>query len=115
MLNARLIIFTTVLLLVLAGCGKYNFIINKDDKGYYFGSESKILHKMLCQSGDMDRVLRTTHFPEEIEKDLYKYACSEERSRKKAKSIYLFLSPEEQEELKDAFRGEGYIINYISC
>ena len=104
-----------LLLLILAGCASSNFIISKNERGYYLGSDSKILHDMLCKSGDMERALKSVNIPDELKKEFYKYTCTKERSRMKVRSLFTFFSPEEQEHLKDAFRGEGYTINYMPC
>jgi hypothetical protein len=100
---------------LFAGCAPTTFIISKDGRAYYLGRKSPVLHAMLCTSGDLKRVLDETSIPEELKKDLYRYNCTEEHSKEKVVSLYLFLSPEEKEQLKSAFRRHGYTINFVPC
>jgi hypothetical protein len=100
---------------LLAGCAPTTFIISKDGRAYYLGRKSQVLHAMLCTSGDLKRVLDETSIPEDLKKEFYRYNCTEEHSKEKVVSLYLFLSPEEKEELKSAFRRYGYTINYVPC
>lgn len=100
---------------LLAGCAPTTFIISKDGRAYYLGMKSQGLYHMICGSGDLKQVLAETSIPEDLKEDLYRYNCSEERSKEKVVSLYLFLSPEEKEELKSAFRRHGYTINFVPC
>jgi hypothetical protein len=100
---------------LLAGCGPTTFIISKDGRAYYLGRKSQGLYDMICSSGDLKRVLEDTSIPEDLRKEFYRYNCTEEHSKEKVVSLYLFLSPEEKEELKSAFRRHGYTINFVPC
>jgi serine/threonine protein kinase len=53
-----------------------------------------VLYEMLCKSGDLTQILAETSIPEDLKKDLYRYNCTDERSKEKVVSLYLFLSPE---------------------
>jgi len=111
----RVLIFSVFLSLVLAGCAPGTFIVSNGIKAYYFGSESKGAYKMLCESGELKKVLRDADLPEEVRKDFYAYACSEERSNKKVISLYTFLTPEEKKSLKRSFIRHDYTINSVPC
>jgi hypothetical protein len=100
---------------LLAGCGPTTFIISKDGRAYYLGRKSQGLHDMICRSGDLKRVLDETSIPEDLRQEFYRYNCTQEHSKEKVVSLYLFLSPEEKEELKSAFRRHGYTINFVPC
>jgi len=113
-LSTRLI--TAALLCILfAGCGPTTFIISKDHRAYYLGRKSESLHTMLCKSGDLEQILSETIMPDDLKKELYRFNCTEERSKEKVISLYLFLTPEEKEDFKSVFRRYGYTINYVPC
>jgi len=102
-------------LLFFAGCGPSTFILNKDGVAAYFGREEGFLHTLLCDAGDLKKVLSETGIPGNIQQDLYRYNCTAERSAEKLISLYLYLSPEEKLELQRAFKKHDYVINYINC
>jgi hypothetical protein len=99
----------------LAGCGATTFIISKDSQAYYLGRKSDRLYEMICKSGDLEAVLSETSMPDDLKKDLYRYNCTDERSKERVVALYNYLSPEEKDELKSAFRRHGYTINYVPC
>ncbi|MGW8273278.1 MAG: hypothetical protein ACWGN7_07815 [Thermodesulfovibrionales bacterium] len=101
--------------LVLLGCAPSTFIISKDGRAYYFGRESKVLRAMLCDSGDLERILSETIMPDNLKHAFLRYNCSEDRSEKKVIATYLFLNPDERKDLKSAFSRHGYVINYVPC
>lgn len=109
-------LFLAALTLVLcAACGPTTFIISKDSRAYYLGRKSESLHTMLCKSGDLEQILSETIMPDDLKKELYRFNCTEERSKEKVISLYLFLTPEEKEDFKSVFRRHGYTINYVPC
>lgn len=108
-----LIIIIGVLFIV--GCAPTTFLVQKgESKAYYFGSERKDAYELLCESGDLRRILRDAGLEEDIKKELYEYVCVE-RLFDKVVSIYAFLSPEEKKALKSAFVRHDYIINTVRC
>ncbi len=107
--------FPVFLLLLLSGCAPSTFIVSNGIRAYYFGSESRGAYKMLCESGDLEKVLRDAELPEEIKKDVFEYVCTESRSNKKVISLYTFLTPEEKKSLKRAFVRHNYTINSVPC
>ncbi|MGC2063309.1 MAG: hypothetical protein WA610_10030 [Thermodesulfovibrionales bacterium] len=113
-ISTRLIIAVLTLGL-LAACGPTTFIISKDNRAYYLGRKSENLHTMLCKSGDLELILSETIMPDDLKKELYRFNCTEERSKEKVLSLYLFLTPEEKEDFKSVFRRHGYTINYVPC
>ena len=107
------ILVIALCLTVMAGCSK-TFVVTKDGRGYFFGSSRDELYKMLCESGDLKKILNDTHLPQEIKDSLFKYNC-EERSGDKVKEIYAGLTPEQRRELRLTFQLHGYDINYLPC
>lgn len=111
----RKLIIAVCLLLVPAGCATSTFIVSNGIRGYYFGSESEGAYMMLCESGELEKVLGDAALPEEVRQDFYAYVCTEQRSQKKVTSLYTFLTPEEKKSLKQAFVRHGYTINAVPC
>ena len=101
-------------LLGLFGCSS-TFLASKDGKGYYIGSGSDAAYRMFCQSGDMLKILNDTKLPQETRDGLYRATCSEERSGARVKDLYGQMSPEQRKDLRQAFRRNGYDINYLPC
>lgn len=102
--------------LLISGCTPATFLIQKGNSmAYYFGTESRGAYKLLCESGDLKKVLRDAELPEDIKNDFYEYTCTESRSKEKVFSLYTFLTPEEKKSLKQAFVRHNYTINSVPC
>jgi len=99
---------------LISACSS-TMLVSKDGKGYFLGSGSNPLYRMLCESGDLKKVLADTRLPEETKEGLYKYNCSSERSGEKVKQIYASLTAAERKDLRLAFTRNGYDINYLPC
>ncbi|GAB4406449.1 MAG: hypothetical protein OHK0032_01480 [Thermodesulfovibrionales bacterium] len=91
------------------------FLVSKDGKGYFWGSDSNAIYRMLCDSGDLKKILSDTRFSEAMKNDLYRYNCSTDRSGERVKQIYASMTPEQRKELRNAFKNNGYDINYLPC
>jgi len=70
---------------------------------------------MICDTGDLERVLRDAEIPEHLKGDFFEYVCTNKRSREKVIALYAFLSPEEKRSLKRAFSMRGYMVNHVAC
>lgn len=99
---------------ITGGCSS-TFLVSKDGKGYFFGSRSEAIYKMLCESGDLAKVLKETGLPKEMKEALYRYNCTAERSGEKVKEIYAAMTHDQRKDLRNAFKGNGYDINYLPC
>ena len=64
-----------------------DFLVFKQGRGYYLGSNSNAKYEMLCASGEMDKVLAASSLSREMKDSLYKYSCSEERSGEKVMQL----------------------------
>jgi hypothetical protein len=95
--------------LLFFGCAK-TFLVSKDCNTYFFGSNNQALYKVLCQSGDLEKVLVDSGLPPDVQAGLHQAQCVD-RSRENLNSIYGGLSRDQQEALKSAFRKNGYEIN----
>jgi|Deesub1362A_J573_1020465.scaffolds.fasta_scaffold21357_1 hypothetical protein len=99
------------------GCQSSTFLIVKenDTRAYRFGSTSKRLKRILCESGDFEKVLRDAAIPDNLKPQFYEYVCTEKVSKEKVVSLYQFLTPEERKSLKRSFVKHGYTVNYVPC
>jgi hypothetical protein len=98
-------------LLTSACSSSSDFLVFKQGRGYYLGSNSNAKYEMLCTSGEMDKVLAASNLSKEMKDSLYKYSCSEERSGEKVKQLYASMTVEQRKDIKNAFRINGYNIN----
>ena len=115
MTTCRVLIVVVVAALLMGGCTSTTFMISKGERSYYLGRKSSALYDMLCASGDLRRVLAETTIAMELKEDFYRYNCTDDVSREKVLSVYVFFTPEEKKELKSAFRRHGYDINSVNC
>ncbi len=108
------IISILIISIIISGCAS-TFLVYKDGKAQYFGSNRKEVQELLCKTGDLKKVLEHTETIDESTRDsLYKYTCVE-LNGEEVKKIYSDLSPEQRKDLRLAFRKEGYDINYYPC
>ncbi len=97
--------------LILCACTD-TFLVYKQGKGYFLGSDSTGKYALLCSSGDMEKVLADTQLSKEMKDSLYKYNCSTERSGKKITEIYASMTVEQRKDIRTAFKNNGYEINH---
>lgn len=103
-----------LMIFLVSGCSS-TFLISKDGKGYFFGSKSDAIYRLLCDSGDLRKILKDAKkIPEDTRELIYKSNCIN-RSAEKVKEIYAAMTPEERKDLRNAFRLNGYDINYLPC
>jgi hypothetical protein len=100
-------------LVLTAGCTS-TFLVTKDGEGYFFGGKRDKLYRMLCDSGDLKKILGDTGLAEDVKDNLYRYNCLE-RSGERIKEIYASLTVEGRKDLRRSFKRHGYDINYIPC
>jgi hypothetical protein len=100
---------------LLTGACSSTFFVSKNGKGYFLGSDSRSMYVLLCKSGDFEKVLAATHLSTEMKNILYQDSCSAERSGEKVKQLYASMTSEERKDIKNAFRKNGYDINYMAC
>lgn len=103
-----------VMAVFLSSCSS-TFLVSKDGRGYFLGSKSRSIHLMLCDSGDLKKILSDTTFPQNIKNDIYRYNCTEERSSEKVKQLFSSMTVEQRKELRTAFKSNGYDVNYLPC
>ena len=99
---------------IAAGCTS-TFMMVKNGTGYMLGSESDEVYHILCESGDLQKILLEAQLRQEAKNNLYKYNCSPDRSREKVKQTYAAMVPAERKSLRLAFKSNGYEINAMHC
>ena len=90
-------------------------LVAKSGSGYILGSDSNAMHTMLCESGDLRKILLDAQLGLGTKDDLYRYNCSPDRSRDKVKQVYASMVPAERKALRVAFKSNGYEINAMHC
>lgn len=96
--------------LLLGGCAA-TFLVSKDCRTYFFGSDEEGLHRMICTTGDFSAVLADSGLSEELQEMLHRAQC-EARSHEEVKALYEALTPEQKRMLRLSFQRHGYDINY---
>lgn len=89
-------------------------VVNEGSE-YILGSDSNAMYTMLCESGDLQKILLDAKLGQGTKDDLYRYNCSPDRSRDKVKQVYAAMVPAERKALRVAFKSNGYEINAMHC
>jgi len=108
------IVILAFLAALTAGCGNANFLVYKDAKHFYLTSNGEALKKVLCESGDINRILSDSRLPEAMQKDLHEGICSSNKVKERLLAILEDMTPEQRSALKLAFQTNGYEINTIA-
>ncbi|MEW6116438.1 MAG: hypothetical protein AB1553_06010 [Nitrospirota bacterium] len=105
------------ILTLLGGCASNTFVVTKDGKSYFFGSKQEGFYKLLCETGDLQKILADTHLAQESKDKLYTYNCVDRSkdAKEKVREAYVALTPEQRRELRLTFQLHGYDINYMEC
>ena len=103
-----------VLAVVVAGCSSGNFMVYKDTKHFYVTSSGTELKRVLCDSGDMDKIAKASKLPDALQKDLKDGICGSNKVKERLMGTLEAMSKEQRVALKDAFRENGYDINNIA-
>ncbi len=100
---------------ITSACSSSSFLVYKDGKGCFVGSGSNEKFNLLCASGDLEKVLASSHLSSDLKNSFYKYNCSAERSSEKVKQIFASMTTAERKDIRSAFRANGYDINRMAC
>ncbi len=101
-------------MLGLWGCSSNNFLVYKDAKHFYVTSNGPELKRILCDSGDMDKIAVDSKLPAQLQKDLKDGICSNNKVKERLMALLEGMTKEQRSSLKDAFRKNGYDINVIA-
>lgn len=100
--------------LLMAGCSSNNFLVYKDAKHFYVTSGGPELKRVLCDSGDMDRITRDSKLPDALQKELKNGICDSNKVKESLMASLDGMTKEQRAALKDAFRNNGYDINVVA-
>ncbi|MDD2582082.1 MAG: hypothetical protein PHR66_08825 [Desulfuromonadaceae bacterium] len=100
--------------LLMGGCSSNNFLVYKDAKHFYVTSNGPELKRVLCDSGDMDRIAGDSKLPDAMQKELKDGICASNKVKDRLMASLDGMSKEQRAALKEAFRHNGYDINVIA-
>jgi hypothetical protein len=104
-----------VLLTMLAGgCSSNNFLVYKDAKHFYVTSTGPELKSVLCDSGDMDKIVNDSKLSDAMQKELKDGICSSNKVKERLMASLDAMTKEQRAALKGAFRNNGYDINVVA-
>jgi len=108
-------LFTCIIITVLitAACSS-TLRVSKEGRAFTLGSRAGAGDTMLCESGDLQRVLLDTTLTPELKNAFRQCICSAERSPEKAKRLYSSMTDEQQKDLQRAFNHSGYDLS-VAC
>ena len=101
-----------IMCFLLVGCSSRNFIVYKDNTSFYVANDCLARERVLCKSGDVDRVLRDAGLSLDLQQKLKDSFCGTEKLL--AKKQLEQLSSQQYAALKEAFIKNGYQINKIA-
>ena len=104
----------TVGALLIGGCSSNNFLVYKDAKHFYITSKGNELKRVLCVSGDMDRIAIDSKLPKSMQVELKDGICGSDKVKERLLASLDAMTKDQRAALKDAFRTNGYDINVIS-
>lgn len=96
-----------ITVLVAAACSS-TLRVSKEGRTATLGSRADTGYKMLCESGELQRVLLDAPLTPELKDALTHCLCSAERSPEKAKRLYSSMTDEQQKDLRQSFKRSGY-------
>ncbi len=103
-----------VLALLTGGCSSNNFMIYKDAKHFYVTSNGPELKRVLCDSGDMDKIASDSKLPNAIQNELKDSICASKKVKERLMASLDGMTKEQRAALKVAFRRNGYDINVVA-
>ncbi|MGB4599295.1 MAG: hypothetical protein WBI04_04875 [Trichlorobacter sp.] len=103
-----------VMALMVGGCSSGNFMVYKDAKHFYVTSSGPELKRILCDSGDMDRITRDSRLPDPLQKDLKDGICASNKVKERLMATLEGMTKEQRTSLKLAFQQNGYDINVVA-
>ena len=111
-----MLIYTAIVVLAMLveGCGSNNFLVYKNAKHFYVTSTGPELKRVLCDSGDMDKIVSDSKLPDAMQKDLKDGICSSNKVKERLMASLDGMNKEQRAALKGAFRSNGYDINVVA-
>jgi PBP1b-binding outer membrane lipoprotein LpoB len=103
-----------VVAVLVGGCSSGGFWVYKDAKYFYITSSGPELKRILCDSGDMDRIARDSRLPDPLQKDLKDGICASNKVKERLMTTLEGMTKEQRTALKQAFQQNGYDINVVA-
>ena len=101
----------TILALLVGGCGSKNFLVYKDGSNFYLTSNCAARQRLLCDSGDIDRIVAGSALPQPLQRRIKEAICATGVTKPDMHQILAEMTDEQLSSLKQSFRGNGYEIN----
>lgn len=104
---------TAIMLLTLmaSGCGTRTFMVYKNGNNFFITRDCAERHRLLCDSGDINRVVASSGLPGPLPLRINEAICATDRAKNDMQNILEELTDEQLSTLKNAFRTFGYEIN----
>lgn len=114
MQGTRIPIAALLLAIMATGCASRNFIVYKDGRSFYLASDSPDRIRILCDSGDLDRIVKDSGLPSPLGAELKERVCVLRNPRKVIMDTLDRMTKKQHAALKTAFRENGYEINRVA-
>lgn len=101
----------TAVALLFGGCNSSNFMVYKDGSNFYVTSNCSERKRILCDSGDIDKIVKDSGLPHSLQKALKDTTCATSKEKETLMATLEGMTPDQITVLKDAFRRNGYEIN----
>jgi hypothetical protein len=98
----------------MSGCSSGNFMVYKDSKHFYVTSTGPELKRILCDTGDMDKIAKESQLPPPLQKDLKDGICNSNKVKERLLATLEGMTKEQRTALKTAFQQNGYDINVVA-
>jgi hypothetical protein len=98
----------------MSGCSSGNFMVYKDSKHFYVTSTGPELKRILCDTGDMDRIAKDSKLPAPLQKELKDGICNSNKVKERLLATLEGMTKEQRTALKTAFQQNGYDINVVA-
>lgn len=108
------ILSALVVVLTAAGCSPRKFVVYKDGTSFHVTDDSARRKRLLCDSGDIDRVLADSALPVPMRDELKVCLCGGGKGRQRLEGILKGMTEGQYAALKEAFRKNGYEINKVA-
>jgi hypothetical protein len=100
-----------VVSLIVGGCSSSKFLVYKDGRNFYVNSDCPERQRILCDSGDIDKIVKESTLPNSLQMKLKEGICPSSKVKKSLMDTLDGMTSEQQSALKNAFRRNGYEIN----
>ena len=100
-----------VLALMAGGCGSNNFLVYRDGSNFYVTSNCAARQRLLCDSGDIGRIVAGAELPQSLQQRIKEAICGRGVTQADMHQILAEMTVEQLSSLKQSFRDNGYEIN----